>query len=70
MQTHHTRAQLRRFNLDKLFAGKQDLRRDDWLWCLNDAGLRFRVQHMKHHFCNTKQCNNLTLRLRMRLRQY
>ena len=70
LQIHHTRAQLRRFNLDKLFAGKQDFRRDDWLWCVNDPGLKFRAQHMGNHFCNTPQCNDLTLRLRMRLRQY
>ena len=25
---------------------------------------------MQNHFCNTKQCNDLILRLRMRLRQY
>ena len=56
--------------MDKLFAGKCDYRKNDWLECLNDAEIRFRVQHIKYHFCDSQVCNDVTARLRLRLREY
>ena len=67
LQTQHSKAELRRFNLDKLFGGKTDRRPDDWLSCMADGEIRFRAQHMQHHHCDNPACTDVTKRLQYRL---